>query len=53
MAFLFTEVLVIFKTRAIKLKIQERQMTSTSLLISPGFDLERELYNTSVLSSHT
>ena len=34
------------KTRAIKLKIQERQMTSTSLLISPEFDLERELTTT-------
>ena len=42
------------KTRAIKLKIQEKHMTSTSLLMfSPEFSLERELYDTSVLSSHS
>ena len=42
------------KTRAIKLKIQEKHMTSTSLLMfSPEFILERELCNTSVLSSQS
>ena len=42
------------KTRAIKLKIQEKQMTSTSLLMFLiEFSLERELRNTPVLSSHT
>ena len=42
------------KTRAIKLKIQEKHMTSTSLLtFSPEFNLQRELCNTSVLSSNT
>ena len=42
------------KPRAIKLKIQEKHMTSTSLLMfSPEFNLERELCNASVLSSHT
>ena len=42
------------KTRAITSKIQEKHMTSTSLLMfSPEFSLERELFNTSVLSSHT
>ena len=41
------------KTRAIKLKIQEKHMTLTSLLMfSPEFNLEGELCNTSVLSSH-
>ena len=42
------------KNRAVKLKIQEKHMTSTSLLMfSPEFNLKRELCNTSVLSSHT
>ena len=42
------------KTGAIKLKIQAKYMTSTSLLMfSPEFSLEREVYDTSVLSSHT
>ena len=42
------------KTRVIKLKIQEKHMTLTSLLMfSSEFNLERELYNTSVLPSHT
>ena len=42
------------KTGAIKLKIQAKHMTSTSLLkFSPELSLERELYDTSVLSSHT
>ena len=41
-------------TRAIKFKIQEKHMTSTSLLMfSPEFSLKGELCNTSVLSSHT
>ena len=41
-------------TRAIEFKIQEKHMTSTSLLMfSPEFNLKRELYNISVLSSHT
>ena len=34
------------KNRAIKLKIQERHMTLTSLLMfSPEFNLKREFYN--------
>ena len=42
------------KTRAIKLKILEKHMTSTSLLMfSPEFNVARELCNASVLSSHT
>ena len=42
------------KTRAIKLKIQEKHMSSTSLLVfSPEFILEKELCNTSVLSSQS
>ena len=42
------------ETRAIKLKIQEKHMTLTSLLMfSPELNLERELCNTSVLSPHT
>ena len=42
------------KPRAIKLKIQEKHMTLTSLLMfSPEFSLEGKLCNTSVLSSHT
>ena len=42
------------KTGAIKLKIQAKHMTSTSLLMfSPELSLEREVYDTSVLSSHT
>ena len=42
------------KTGAIKLKIQVKLMKSTSLLMfSPELSLERELYDTSVLSSHT
>ena len=60
MACLFTEILFIKrgffekKTRARKLKIQGKHMTLTSLLIfSPGFNQERELCNTSVVSSHT
>ena len=41
------------ETRAIKLKIQEKHMTLTSLLMfSPELNLERELCNTSVLSPH-
>ena len=36
-------------TRAIKLKIQEKHMTLTSLLMfSPEFNLKREFYNISV-----
>ena len=42
------------KTRSIKLKIQGKHMTSTSLLMfSLEFLLERELCNTSVLSSQS
>ena len=42
------------KKRAIKSKIQEEHMTLTSLLMfSPELNPERELCNTSVLSSHT
>ena len=41
------------KSKAKRSKIQEKHMTSTSLLMfSPEFNLERELWNTSVLSSH-
>ena len=40
------------KARAVKLKIQEKHMTLSSILMfSPEFKLERELCNTSVLSS--
>ena len=65
MAYLFTEILIISwhtdikealwkKTRAIKLKIQEKYIIFTSLLIfSPEFNQERELSNSSVLFSHT
>ena len=65
MTYLFTEILMIGwhsdieealwkKTRAKKLKIQRKYMTSTSLLMfSPEFSLEKELCNTSFLSSHT
>ena len=42
------------KIRTLKLKIQEKHTTLSSLLIfSPKFILGRELYNTSVLSSYT
>ena len=42
------------KTRAIKLRIQEEHMTSTSsLMFSPEFSMLRDLCNTSVLSSYT
>ena len=41
------------KNKEIKLKIQEKYMTLTSLLIfSAEFNVERELYNTSGLSGH-
>ena len=41
------------KNREIKLKIQEKYMTLTSLLIfSAEFIVERELYTTSGLSCH-
>ena len=41
------------KNREIKLKIQAKHMTLTSLLIfSAEFNVERELYNTSGLSGH-
>ena len=38
------------KIRAIKLEIQEKHMTLTSLLM---FSVERKLSNNSVLSSHS
>ena len=42
------------KTWAVKLKIQEKHMTLPSILMfSPEFKLERELCNTSVLSSQS
>ena len=64
MAYLFTEILMItwhsdieealWKNQGKKLKIQRKYMTSTSLLMfSPEFSLEKELCNTSFLSSHT
>ena len=41
------------KTRKIKLKIQEKHMTLSSLLMFlPEFNLERKLCKTSVLSFH-
>ena len=41
------------KTREIKLKIQEKHMTLSSLLMFlPEFNLDRELCKTSVLSSN-
>ena len=41
------------KNKEIKLKIQEKYMTLTSLLIfSAEFNVERELYTTSGLSCH-
>ena len=61
MAYLFTEILIISWHTEIskrlcgnqgnKIKIQEKHMTFTSLLMfSPEFKLERELCKTSVLS---
>ena len=65
MVFLFTEILIISwhteiekrfcgkKTnRAVKLKIHEKH-SSSLLIFPPEFNLERELCNSSVLSSHT
>ena len=61
LAYLFTKMLIISwhtdvkealrkKIRAIKLEIQDKHMTLTSLLM---FSVERKLSNNSVLSSHS